>query len=716
MPDAPPSFRVDPDAEFADHLERVLVQRLTRPAGAAPRAVQPIPFVSGLDRARGQQGKCRGDAVVELAPTAAPPPARRAALKAALGVAAAAVFFVALAAIVRLDDEPEPADPPPTAPGPPTTAPAPPTTVPADLFTGAWYSTDPDGSSQTMQIARSDTDGFDVLIRDEAATTACRGGSSSLAGTGQLAAETSLVIATPELTCDDGTAPLLGAPSPAELANFMLDVDPATGEMVDGFGVVWRRERPDAPVLPPATVTVTVPSLGSATEGGMWPQATLDEVRAAQQLADEGDPASTWQLDPNLAYDDEPTRDQQPWTAGVVAKFLEEGLGWEEFRSLSGLVYAEGGGSYFELVFIRCAPDQTNPLSQLYAEIPPDIRTCAPTIDQFTYDTVTLDIRQPARRGPAGIWVVDEWHKLAPNPDVFVFHLVSPDWTTGQVTQVAPPSDDEVTELLDAFLRARVAGEGAEQYVLRESEEASFDDEVPLLYTTTGGAPYERFEIERGQGPVWPNGWTDYKVGLFAPDGTVIEQYFYVVSQDGRLWVVHRQWERMTMENGQPAAVPYSLLDGEVTFAAAPTWHTWGDYCSKRERSAAVGLDGHCVQHVRIAPGAPTIACQDDPAAAATAEELAASFTADPRFDATEPVQARVAGADGLQMDLTVSEGFLVCGLEPNTGRMRLILIDLPEGMSVPTLMISIVAPAEQFDEFIEDAQVIIDSIEFNPG
>lgn len=475
MPDAPPSFRVEPDAEFADYLERVLVQRLTAPASSAPSTVQRLTVVSGIDGTRDDQGNGQRDRAIELALTAAPPPARRrVALKVALGVAAAAVLFVALAAIVRIDDEPERAD------APPATAPAPPTTVPADLFTGVWYSTDTDGSSQTMQIARSDADGFDVLIRDEAATTACEGGSFTLAGTGQLATETSLVIAEPELTCDDGTVPLLSAPSQAELANFTLDFDPSTGDLVDGFGVVWQRERPDdEPILsPPATV----PSLGSATSGAMWPQATLDEVRAAQQLADAGDPASTWQLDPTLAYDEEPTRDQQPWIAGVVARFLEEGLGWEKFRSLSGLVYAPGGGFYAELVFIRCVPGETNPLSPLYAEIPPEIRTCAPTIDEFTYDTVTLDISQPARLGRAGIWVVDQWHKLPPNPDVSGFHLVSPDWTTGQVAQVAPPSDAEVTELLDAFLRARVAGEGAEQYVLRETEESSFDDEVPLLY------------------------------------------------------------------------------------------------------------------------------------------------------------------------------------------------------------------------------------------
>jgi hypothetical protein len=342
------------------------------------------------------------------------------------------------------------------------------------------------------------------------------------------------------------------------------------------------------------------------------------------------------------------------------------------------------------------------------------MRACAPTIDEFRYETVTFDISQPDRQGPSGIWVVDQWKMLPPNPDVSVFHLVNPDPTMGEVQQVAPPSDAEVTALLQAFLGARVAGEGAEQYVLRELEQSSFDEEVPLLYATTAGAPYERFEIEGGQGPVWPNGWTDYKVRLFAQGDTVVEQYLYVVRKDGRLWVVHRQWERQTMENGQPAAVPYSLLDGEVTFAATPPWHRSGDYCYKTDRSVAVGLDGHCLEHVRIAPGAPTMPCQDDPVAFETAEALAAGFRADPNLVTTEPVPVRVAGLDGLQMDVTVTEPSVVCGLEPNAGRMRLYLIDLPEGMSVPTLMISVVAPEGRFDEFVEDAQSIIDSIEFH--
>ena len=47
--------------------------------------------------------------------------------------------------------------------------------------------------------------------------------------------------------------------------------------------------------------------------------------------------------------------------------------------------------------------------------------------------------------------------------------------------------------------------------------------------------------------------------------------------------------------------------------------------------------------------------------------------------------------------------------------RLRLYLVDLPEGMSVRTLAITVVAPEERFEEFIEETAPIIESIEFHP-
>ena len=47
--------------------------------------------------------------------------------------------------------------------------------------------------------------------------------------------------------------------------------------------------------------------------------------------------------------------------------------------------------------------------------------------------------------------------------------------------------------------------------------------------------------------------------------------------------------------------------------------------------------------------------------------------------------------------------------------RLRLYLVDLPEGMSVETLAITVVAPQQRFDELMEETAPVIDSIEFHP-
>ena len=46
---------------------------------------------------------------------------------------------------------------------------------------------------------------------------------------------------------------------------------------------------------------------------------------------------------------------------------------------------------------------------------------------------------------------------------------------------------------------------------------------------------------------------------------------------------------------------------------------------------------------------------------------------------------------------------------------LRLYLVDLPEGMSVETLAITVLAPEERFEEFIDETAPIIESIEFHP-
>jgi hypothetical protein len=51
-----------------------------------------------------------------------------------------------------------------------------------------------------------------------------------------------------------------------------------------------------------------------------------------------------------------------------------------------------------------------------------------------------------------------------------------------------------------------------------------------------------------------------------------------------------------------------------------------------------------------------------------------------------------------------------------NGDRMRVYLLDLPDGLSARTMAIVIVAPEGSFDQVVEAAQPILDSFEFDAG
>jgi hypothetical protein len=662
------------------------VDRLERPSWHQRRRINGV---SGIGAAPGHGDNGERDAWIELAPTAAEPPARRrVALKIVLAAAAAAVFVVAFAAIVRTGDELDPAD----VPSP---------TVPVDPFVGVWLSTDIDGSSQTLEIARSGSDEHEVVIRDEAATGACAGGASTLTGAGRLATDTSLVVAQPVLTCDDGTTPRIGSPPQVERANFTFTHDSRTETLTDTFGVVWRREGTDDP------------RTASPTSGGMWPQSTLEEVRAAQELADAGDPAYTWQVDPQLVDSDD------PWVhvdeVELVDRFLREVLGWEA----AYLLNPWDGGDFNDLRFLRCVPGRTNPLYPPQPDSEQPGESCAPTIDDLRYESVSLDLAQLDRQGRDGIWVVNRWTLTAP------------------FAQVDPAAvEAEVTERLEEFLAARIAGTGAEGLV----ELGQHVVEVPLLYATTSGAPYERYEIERVDGPRWPDGRMTFSARLFADsDATVIEQEF-LYGPDGL-----RMEDDATTENGQLIVVSRTSSDGEVSVSAPSTWTMWlpgngagddghgqaldvwsgslwhpEDNFGSGERIELVdpvAYDSWCAAN----GGSPLLSAPADAAA------IAQQVIADPNFETTAPVTARVGGLEAVSIDVAFTPGGEDCYVgmieisrwihtmwEPGW-RLRLYLVDLPEGMSVETLAITVVAPEERFDEVIAETAPIIESIEFHP-
>ena len=626
----------------------------------------------------------------------------------AAGVLGIAVFAIALIGFVRLlGSERTPA------------------VDPASPFEGTWVSTS-DGGTQTMIVRVSADDAVEITVTDDVAR-ACGGTPSTMTGTGRIEDGTALVIPAPVFTCDagsqaenPGTPPLDGT-----LRDWTLVLDPETDTLSDGADGVWLREGAEEP------------SPGPTASGQMWPQTSYQEVVEAQELADAGDPRSTWQVDPDLASDD----NLYPWDSEIVERFAREGLGWEDWSiGRSGVFEGQPGGPYHEVVLIRCAPGRTNPLypDEAFADaFVGELRGCAPTIDDFRYETVSIDLEQPGLRGPSGVWLVTRWEMLQPvEPRSFYEHLY-PHFELRQVEQVAPPSDADVTSLLQAFLGARVDGEGAERYVHRHPD--GWDDqEVPILYATTGGSPYERYEFDRLQGPVWPSGWIHVRIRLFAEDGTVVEQSLIVVRQeDGRLGLIyHLPFETdlfPTTEDGVPAAVvPFSLLDGDVTFAvAAPPWdEPWDGGVGDLSTFMLFGLDRSSM--IIMADPLPVDAgCEPGPAPA-DAEALARSIASNPDVDSTAPVAVRVGGVDALRMDVAfvasetprVRPGCRELGLGPAVvegtrhlyvdGRMRLYLLDLPEGMTARILGIAIAAPEQGFERVMEAAAPTLDSFEFH--
>jgi hypothetical protein len=361
-------------------------------------------------------------------------------------------------------------------------------------------------------------------------------------------------------------------------------------------------------------------------------------------------------------------------------------------------------GAYSRVDFIRCAPGRTNPV---YPNDPSG-GGCAPTLDEFRYKTVRIEMAQPGRQGATGIWVVTRWEMIEP------------------FEQVVPPSEAETTALLEAFLQARIDGEGAGEYV---DTQALGGKKIPFLYATPIGASYERSEFEVVEGPLWPNGRTRFKVRLFAEDGqTVVEQFFQMDHVDRGLWYEDQTGGSDgsdgpgTTVNGQVVPVPYSLFDGEVTLHMTYPWRAmplddpddessrfslWND-----ETEGALKLLG---------PGPVMNGCQQGQAPA-DAQALARAIRSNPDLEATAPVAVSVGGIPALQMDVTTALSICPSDALPKVAevaldsqlRIRLYLLDLPQGSSARILAIAFIAQKESFERVVESAAPIVDSIEFH--
>ena len=448
------------------------------------------------------------------------------------------------------------------------------------------------------------------------------------------------------------------------------------------------------------TTLPTPTTIPASVSGSMWPQSSLEDVEEAQELADAGDPDYTWQLDPEIA-------NGNVENAEIVTRFLREELGWEEFIFNAHVGWETANTN---LHYVKCAPGGTNPVypDDEYAG------KCAPTIDEFQYETVTIDLAQPIRSDGTGIWVVNRWRQAAP---------------FAEADPVAVEA--RLTERLEEFLAARIAGQGAELRVLVDP-----DLDVPLLYATTSGAPYERYEIERVDGPGWPDARMTFSVRLFADgDATVVEQEVDG-SQTGELWLDGYT----TVENGQPIQLSHTSFDGEVTVSAPSTWKPawpgaahiaevgvwWGglwrteDFVETgrasnsstrspttrgAQRTAGPAALGPPMQRQLRSKSSPI------PTSRRQRRWPPASVASTPcRSTWPLPLVARLAGKK-----IDISRWIHTIGWDPGL-RLRLYLVDLPEGMSVETLAITVVASEERFEEVIAETAPIIESIEFHSG
>jgi hypothetical protein len=280
-----------------------------------------------------------------------------------------------------------------------------------------------------------------------------------------------------------------------------------------------------------------------------------------------------------------------------------------------------------------------------------------------------------------------------------------------------PPLDSDDTALLEAFLDARLAGDGAEQYLLEETVPVP-----PLMYATTGGIAYERYEFEPVPGSPFgtPPAPPGVEVRLFAEDGAVVRQVFDVVAFRGQRGLVGRD-DIPTTENGQPVPVPFGILDREVTFAATPPWRIdiEASDASTVFQKSGWNLAWFVVAAEPLAVGA---ACENAPAPT-DAQSVAQSIVADPLNQVTETVPVRIAGLDGLQIDVAKRDGGWLCAWSPDglngyqggPERVRIYVVDFP-GESADILTLAFVAREDEWDDAIDDIGPIVESIRIQPN
>lgn len=356
---------------------------------------------------------------------------------------------------------------------------------------------------------------------------------------------------------------------------------------------------------------------------GMWPEATLADARAVQRLADQGDPEAGAQL---ASGGDFAPRDEAPGDSltRLAVEFASTELGWDGVK-----VYSTGTPEQdrYHLQLLRCGPEPN--------EFFPG-EECAPTIDRTHHLIVGVRFEQPVTQGARGIWVITR--------------------ATGHsFFRPLPPSEQALRNLLARFYQARVDGSGAEGF---GAASAAYGD---LLYATSQGSSYERFDIVRLSGPEWESRSYETEVRLVAEDGTVVHERELNVTPDAFERGHLAPWN----EHGPYGWFPYQEV---VTGTPPPTTLREYGFVPDLGPTLPEGwepTDGEFEFRLGPRSGRSGIAVVSDPLAVdvpcatspTSSGDLIARLRASSALVTSEPVSASVAGLSGMRLDVAPAEG-----------------------------------------------------------